>query len=111
MFAHERSLVTKNKERPFILLGVNEDTSLAGLSQAQEEHHLNWRSWWDGRDNAIADEWKVKGWPSLFLVDHKGMVRWRHDGPPENAHLEELIEQLVQEAEKETRKQVALNKR
>ncbi len=84
---------------------------MAILQQAQERYHLNWRSWWDGREGSIAAAWKAPYLPTLFLLDHKGLVRWRHEGVPDSGHLDELIEQLVREAEADTKKQVALNKR
>jgi hypothetical protein len=111
MFSHERSLVTKYQNRPFVLLGVNEDQNIQLLQKAQAQHHLNWRSWFDGLDGLIAREWKVTGMPTLYLLDHKGLTRWKHVGPPDSAHLEGLIEQLVKEAEAENKKPTALSKR
>lgn len=110
MFAHERSLVKKYEGRPFALLGVDEDESRQTLREAQEKHHLNWRSWWD-KDNAIAEAWKVRGWPTLFLIDHKGMVRWQSEGAPDAEKMEKLIEKWVKEAESDGGKQASLSRR
>lgn len=109
MFGHERSLVQKYLGRPFALLGVDEDNGRETLQKAQKKHDLNWRSWWD-KDNAIAGQWRVRGWPTLFLIDHKGMVRWRQEGAPEPKELEKRIEQLVKEAESEGGKLAALSR-
>jgi len=102
MFAHERSLVDKYKGQPFALLGVNTDGSREQLRKAQEKDHLNWRSWWDSAGGPIALKWKVDGLPSLFLIDHKGMVRWQSVGVPDLKQMDELIEKLVKEASTET---------
>lgn len=110
MYAHERSLVKKFQDRPFVLLGVNTDESPDVLRAAQEKDHLNWRSWWDGPGGPIAQKWKVPGLPTLFLIDAKGQVRWEHAGVPDLNQLDVLIEQLVQEAEAGQAK-VASNRR
>jgi thioredoxin-related protein len=99
MFAHERSLVEKYQGRPFALLGVDADDNRETLQKAEKEHKLNWRSWWD--NGSIARQWNVRGFPTLFLIDHQGMVRWQSEGVPDLERMEELIERLVKEAESE----------
>jgi peroxiredoxin len=110
MFDHERSLVQKYQGRPFALLGVDLDSDRESLQEAQKKHKLNWRSWWD-KDSAIAEQWKVHGIPALFLIDHKGVVRWQDIGVPDPKQLENRIEQLVKEAESEGNKQAMLSRR
>jgi hypothetical protein len=105
MFAHERSLVQKYEGKPFVLLGVNTDDSLEKLREAQKKYDLNWRSWWDGMGGLISLEWKVPGLPTVFLIDHKGLVRWENPGPPDLKVMDRLIEQLVQEAQADYDKQ------
>lgn len=102
MFEHERSLVQKMAGRPFVLLGVDGDASRETLQHAQKKYQLNWRSWWDG-EGFIAMRWHVDRIPTLFFIDHKGMVRGRMVGPPDSPReLDDAIESLVQEAESES---------
>jgi peroxiredoxin len=110
MFAHERSLVRKYEGRPFAFLGVNEDETQETLLKAQKKNKLNWRSWWD-ENGAIARQWKVNGFPTLFLIDRKGEIRWKNVGVPDTQKMDELIEQLVAEAESESGKQAALSRK
>ena len=105
MFAHERSLVLKYEGKPFALLGVNTDDSLEKLQLAQKKHDLNWRSWWDGMSGPITFQWKVEGLPTFYLLDHKGLIRWENVGSPDLKVMDQLIEQLVQEAEADRNKQ------
>lgn len=116
MFDHERSLVQKYQARPFSLLGVDADGDRETLQKAQKKYHLNWRSWWDG-DQAIQTQWLVRGLPTLFLIDHKGVVRWHQVGAPApeqrakwSEQLEIRIEQLVKEAESGSGKLVSLSR-
>jgi thiol-disulfide isomerase/thioredoxin len=99
MFAHERSLVQKYEGKPFALLGVNTDNTREQLLHEQQANQLNWRSWLDAPNGAISTQWKVEGLPTLFLIDHKGLIRWESVGVPNLKEMDALIEQLVQEAE------------
>jgi hypothetical protein len=102
LFPHERSLVQRFEQRPFALLGVNLDISRQVLRRTEEKERLNWRSWWDGPDGPITQEWQVEGLPMLFLIDHRGMIRYESHGVPRPAELEKRIEELLREAENAT---------
>jgi hypothetical protein len=96
MYPHERSLVEKFKDRPFVILGVNSDASRDLVKQVVEKEKLNKRSFWDGgsTDGPISRRWNVTGWPTLYLIDHSGMIV--DGGRPKD---DDLIEQKVKEAE------------
>jgi hypothetical protein len=96
MYPLERSLVEDMAGRPFRLLGVNNDKKKKVALEAVEKNGLNWRSWWDGGNNAICKKFKIAGFPTIFLVDHRGVIRaneLRGEG------LNGAIELLVAEAE------------
>ena len=94
--AHGRSLVQQYAGRPFEVLGVNLDGERETLRQTQQNHSIPWRSCWDG-DGALAARWGVEGLPTVFLLDHEGIIRWSSRGPPRQAELQQQIEQLLQE--------------
>jgi thiol-disulfide isomerase/thioredoxin len=96
---HEVALVKSLENKPFVLLGVNADETLEALKSAEQKHRLNWRSWWD-RDNAIQRRWGVEGLPTLFVIDHKGVVRYRFEGagPTIEEDLEAAIKDLLRKA-------------
>ncbi len=98
LFPHEKALVEKYRGRPFVLLGVNADADAAEFQRAQAERGLTWRSWWDGATGPIADRWGVTCFPTVVVIDHKGVIRYRSDGTPNAAELDALIERLVREA-------------
>src|SRR4051812_22243112 len=106
MYPHERSLVKKMAEKPFALLGVNSDTDLAALKPTLKEENITWRSFWNGPDGTggpISTEWKVNAWPTLYVIDHKGVVRHKWLGSPGDEVLDKAIEKLVEAAEKEAK--------
>jgi len=107
MIPHERSLVNKLNGKPFVLIGVNSDRDPEQLKKDLKENQVTWRSFQNQRKDGkpIADEWNVRGWPTLYLVDHKGVIKgvikkkWL--GSPGNEVLDKEVEKLVAAAEKE----------
>jgi peroxiredoxin len=101
MYPHERSLVKKMEGRPFVILGVNSDPK-DKLKQVLQKENITWRSWWDGGNTSgpIATKWNVQGWPTLYLIDHEGVIRQKWEGSPGDQALDQAIEKLVKVAEK-----------
>jgi hypothetical protein len=80
MYAHERSLVERLKDQPFVLVGVNSDPDLALLKKRMTEENITWPSFWNGPKGTygpISAKWNVKGWPTIYVLDHKGVIRFR----------------------------------
>jgi hypothetical protein len=103
MYPSERSLVQRLTGKPFALVGVNSDPSLRNLKRVLEREHITWRSFWngpEGGDGPIAAEWNVQTWPTLFLIDPKGVIRHKWRIPPEENELEKAIYKLLDEAGK-----------
>jgi hypothetical protein len=83
-----------------VLLGVNSDTDREELRDVVGKKQLSWRSWWDGgRNGPIHTAWGIDSWPTLYLIDHKGIIR--DAGNPTSSELDQAIHQLVSEAEKD----------
>jgi hypothetical protein len=100
MYPHERSLVQRLQGRPFALLGVNSDRSPEALRRAIEKEKLTWRSFWDGsRPGPIATRFNIHGWPTLYLLDGKGIIRRKWVDNPGDKVLDEAIDKLLAEAE------------
>jgi hypothetical protein len=100
MYPHERSLVKKMQNKPFVLLGVNSDRDRDALKPALEKEKITWRSFWNGgsTDGPISRMFKVTGWPTLYLIDAKGVIRNKFVGSPSPDVLDKAIEKLVKEA-------------
>ena len=48
-------------------------------------------------DWAIWNRWSVRAWPTLVLVDRRGVVRHRHIGEGEYEQTETIIQRLLAE--------------
>jgi len=102
MYPHERSLVKKMADKPFALIGVNSDTNPKALKEVLEKEEITWRSFWNGEKGTqgpISAEWEVHGWPTLVVIDHKGVIRHKWAGA--NGALDSVLDKLVEEAEKD----------
>jgi hypothetical protein len=97
MFPHGRSLVTKLKDKPFAMLGVNLDEDVGEVRALVQQGKVTWPSWADGRDQRILRQWKVEGLPTVFLLDARGVIRHRFVGNPGTTRLDEAIDKLLSE--------------
>ena len=80
MYPHERSLVKRLKDEPFALVGVNSDKDLDELRPALERENITWRSFWNGPDGTngpISARWNVRGWPTIYVLDEEGRIRYK----------------------------------
>jgi hypothetical protein len=101
MIPHERSLVNRLEGKPFVLIGVNSDKDPEQLQKELKENQVTWRSFQNERKaggQPIATEWNVQGWPTLYLIDHKGIIKKKWLGSPSNEILDSEVEKLLQAA-------------
>lgn len=102
MYPHERSLVKRLQDKPFALLGVNSDQDREKLKKVLETEKISWPSWWNGgTEGPIAKRWNVSGWPTIYVLDHKGVIRFKN---VRDAEMDEAVDELLSEMEAETRK-------
>jgi HEAT repeat protein len=78
MYLHERSLVKRLANQPFVLIGINSDPK-ARLRTAMKANNITWRSFWDGGNTSgpIAKAWGVRSWPTIYVVDDRGVIRYK----------------------------------
>lgn len=106
MLPHERSLVDKMKGRPFSIVAINSDKTRDELKDVMAKENITWPQFFDGGGTSgpIATAWNVSGWPTLYVIDGKGVIR--HKNLRGDA-MEKAIDALVAEAEKESGPQPA----
>ena len=82
------------KDQPFALIGVNSD-KLEAAKKAVIDNKLNWRSFQNSREGAadISDDWMVRGWPTIVVLDTDMKIRYRgHSGDEATKIAKELVE-------------------
>jgi hypothetical protein len=81
MYPHERSLVKQLSDKPFALLGINSDRDLEQIREIVKEKNLTWRSFWNGPEGTrgpISTAWNVSGWPTIYVLDGEGKIRYKN---------------------------------
>jgi thiol-disulfide isomerase/thioredoxin len=100
LIPHERELAARLRDKPFAIVGVNCDTDEAAVKDALAKHQIHWRSFRDHAtgDRPISGTWDVLGYPTLYLIDHEGVIRKRWIGSPPPADLDREVDRLVKVA-------------
>jgi hypothetical protein len=95
MYPHERSLVSRLEEAPFELVGINSDPA-EDYREAIAKEEITWPSFWDGgsTDGPISTKWGVQGWPTIFIIDHEGVIRAKNKRGEE---MDEVVDELLAE--------------
>ena len=98
MYPHERSLVKKLADRPFTLLGINSDESPERVKEVLERESITWPSFFDGGGTGgpIATRWRVRGWPTIFILDSTGTIRFKN---LRGERMQEAVMKLLAEIE------------
>jgi peroxiredoxin len=79
MIPHERDMVeSRYKDRPFVLIGIAVD-SAETLKQFMQNNPMPWPNIVD-ENRILAKQWAVHNYPTLVLIDHKGVIRERWQG-------------------------------
>ena len=97
----EQALVERLKDRPFALLGINSDADREQARAVVAREGVNWRSWFDGGrvDGPIAEEWHVRGWPTIIVLDRAGVIRYtglpHHVPSPLNDAVDSLLAEPI----------------
>ena len=93
--------------RPFALLGVNSDPHLEDLQMMTQKGQTTWRNFWDGTSatggGQILDRWQIEAFPTLVLIDARGVIRDILVGAPPAKALERKVGELVRQTEKSGR--------
>ena len=98
MVPDERAMVKRFEGKPFALLGINGDLDRDTAKRAVREQQINWRSWSDAgaKNDRISKTWNVHGWPTGYVIDHNGIIRYKN---LRGRELDEAVERLLPDAE------------
>ena len=68
-----------------------------------EKEHLTWRSFADPADHVygpISKQWNFPATPTLYVIDHQGVIQRKWVGAPGEATIDAALEELVSVAER-----------
>lgn len=85
MLPQEKQLVENLRDKPFQMLSVCNDSKLETAKATISENGMTWPNFFDGdprteakSEGAIARKWDVNGWPTIYVLDEKGIIRAKH---------------------------------
>jgi hypothetical protein len=100
--------VTKLKEKPFALVGVHIGGSSAKqLKVVMEKQKITWRSFVDAGNagaGPIATKWNLSATPTFYLIDHRGVIRYKWAGAPGEKVMDAALDKLIRAAESDSSK-------
>ena len=71
-------MVKNLADKPFALIGINSDGGRSALEKIMKDNNITWRNVVDGDTRGpIATKWNIQGWPTIFVLDSKGVIRHR----------------------------------
>jgi thiol-disulfide isomerase/thioredoxin len=103
MIPHERKMVEKFKDKPFVLISVSGDYKPETVKEFLKKEPMPWVHWFGGTEpDSILGKWCVHFFPSMiYVIDSKGVIRYKHlrEGDLEKAvaELEKAVAELLAE--------------
>jgi thiol-disulfide isomerase/thioredoxin len=95
MIPHEREMVKKLKDKPFALISISADAKKEDLKKFLDSTEMPWTHWWNGQTGGILKDWNVKFFPTIYVLDSEGVIRYKHI---RGKQLEDAVEKLLAEA-------------
>lgn len=78
MLPQEKEMVKRLADKPFALIGINSDGDQSVVTKILEREKITWRNIVDGSTQGpIATAWNVQGWPTIYILDKAGKIRFR----------------------------------
>ena len=108
-YPYQRFMLELYEDDPVKILGVNSDEEIQTILEAKEDEGLDYRVWWDGHgevatEGPIATDWNVIGWPSIYILDDKGVIR---SAQKRHADVITAVNELLWEKRAREREQAA----
>jgi len=98
MIPHERKMVEKFKDKPFVLISVSGDEKPETVKEFLKKEPMPWVHWFGGTEpDSIPRKWNVRFFPSIYVIDSKGVIRYKHLREDE---LEKAVAELLAEVKK-----------
>ncbi len=94
MIPHERAMVKKLKDKPFALISISADEEKKTLQDFLKENEMPWTHWWNGPNSGILKDWNVQFFPTIYVLDDEGVIRYKNVRGQE---LEDAVEKLLAE--------------
>jgi thiol-disulfide isomerase/thioredoxin len=99
MIPHEKEMAKRLEGQPFVLLGVSGDNELADLKSYMNQKSISWPNVFDGPRGALAGAWRIEGYPTVYIVDAKGVIRFKQVGygPGAMGKIDNAVDKMLKD--------------
>jgi thiol-disulfide isomerase/thioredoxin len=97
MIPHQKEMVKHFEGKPFMLLSISVDEKKETLTKFLEKEVMPWTHWWAGTENKSIKNYQVKSYPTIYVLDGKGVIRAKRLRGDE---LQKFVEQLIEDEAK-----------
>ena len=94
MIPQHRQLTKKLRGKPFTLVSINADENRDDLTDFIKNNPMPWTHWYNGSDGNIIAELNVWSYPRVFVLDAKGIIRFKD---LRGKLLDDAVETLLEE--------------
>jgi thiol-disulfide isomerase/thioredoxin len=101
MIPHERELVKRLKDKPFVLVSISGDAKKETVTEFLKKEPMPWTHWWNGASGGIIEDWEVRFFPTIYVLDAKGVIRYKD---VRGKAMDEAVDTLLKEMEKKSDK-------
>lgn len=99
MLPHTRRIVKNLENQPFVFVSISVDDEKETITSFLEKEPMPWMLWWDEK-KLLADLWDISGYPTIYVIDQKGVIQFKSVGyDPVGGRLEKRIEELLEVAD------------
>ena len=97
MLPHSKALVERLKDEPFAFIGINSDGKAEEVREKFAKEGITWRQAIDVTSRGPwASKWNIQGWPTIYVIDAKGVIRKR--GFLSSEDIDKAVEELLADA-------------
>ncbi len=95
MIPHQTKMVEKLKDKPFQLISISLDEKVSTINKFQEKTKMPWINWHNGKTGGVIDDWGITQYPTILIVDRKGIIRHRSNGAMKGEELDSIVNDLL----------------
>ena len=99
--------MTTLQGKPFALIGVHTGgLNAKQLTEVADKEKITWRSFVDAGNagaGPIATKWNISPTPTIYVIDPKGVIRYKWAGAPGEKVMNAALDKVIQEAEKDAK--------
>ena len=92
-------MVERLKDKLFALVSISADEKKEKLTEFLAKEKMPWAHWWNGSTGGIIDDWGVRNFPTIYVLDAHGVIRHKDLHGDE---LEKAVNALLAEQTKAT---------